>query len=106
MDNHLKTIFIILIVAVTFLCINLNCKEHFYVNLIFKSKSTKPQMKKLFNIDSEIAANNNSLGWKSFWRKNYSKYDDNLNNIYKNPEYTPFKQKLLYDGIRHLKTPF
>jgi len=106
MDNHLKTILIILVVSVTFLCINLNCKEDFYVDIIIKSKPNKPQSKRLFNIDSEIDANKNHLGWKSFWRKHYSKYDNNLNNIYKNPEYTPFKQKLLYDGIRHLNTPF
>ena len=50
----------------------------------------------MFNIDEQIKIKQQPIGWKTFWRKNYSTFDDNLNNVFREPEYTPFKNKLIY----------
>ena len=43
-----------------------------------------------------------NLGWKKFWRENFSQFSDNLENIYTDQ---PFKynpnQRLLFDGVRN-----
>ena len=43
-----------------------------------------------------------NLGWKKFWRENFSQFSDNLDNIYTD---SPFKnnpnQRLLFDGVRN-----
>lgn len=100
MDTHLKYLLIVFIMSVTFMCINLNCKEHFYIDVLIKKPVRKPSSNKLFNIDNEIDRTPGRLGWKSFWRNNYSTYDDNLEKVFKDPEHTPFKTPLLYDGVR------
>ena len=105
MNIHLKNLLIIIIISVTFMCINMDCKEHFYTDVLIKTH-TPIHNNKLFNIDSEIDKNKKYFEWKSFWRSNFNNYDNNLNNIYKNPEYSPFKKPLLYDSIKFVKTPF
>ena len=43
-----------------------------------------------------------NLGWKKYWRENFSEFSENLNNIYTDK---PFKnnpnQRLLFDGVRN-----
>ena len=107
MNKHTKIIFIIFISTILFMCLNMNCFEKFYVNVSIKKKLNKKLSKnKLFNIDEQIKNKQQPIGWKTFWRKNYSSFDNNLNNVFSDPEYTPFKNKLMYDTIKNVKTPF
>ena len=106
MNKHTKIVLIIFISTILFMCLNMNCYEKFYVNVSIKKPQKKPCKKKLFNIDEQIKTNQNPIGWKTFWRKNYASFDNNLNNVFKEPEYTPFKNKLMYDTVRHVRTPF
>lgn len=107
MNKHTKIVLTIFISTILFMCLSMNCYEKFYVNVFIK-KSNRSQNKKqnLFNIDEYIKIKNQPIGWKTFWRKNYSSFDNNLNNVFREPEYTPFKNKLMYDTVKHLKPPF
>ncbi len=106
MNKHTKIVLVIFISTLLFTCLNMNCFEKFYVNVSIKKPTRKPQKKILFNIDEQIKTKPQPIGWKTFWRKNYSSFDKNLNNVFKEPEYTPFKNKLMYDTVKTLKTPF
>ena len=57
---HLKNLLIIIIISVTFMCINMDCKEHFYTDVLLKLIPIHNN--KLFNIDSEIDKNKKHLG--------------------------------------------
>jgi hypothetical protein len=102
MDNqHVTILLIILVLSVMFIGISL--KEDFQPNYLYiPAKNTRTPFSKLYNIDNMIAKNNNNLGWKSFWRKNYSGFSDNLNNIFTDAQFknNP-NQRLLFDGVRN-----
>lgn len=106
MNKHTKIILTIFISTILFMCFNMDCYEKFYVNVLIKKPPKTITKKQLFNIDEQIKIKQQPIGWKTFWRKNYSTFDDNLNNVFKEPEYTPFKNKLMYDTVKHVKTPF
>jgi hypothetical protein len=101
MDRHLTILLIILVLSVTF--IGLNIKEDFSPGYLYiPVKNTKTPFSKIFNIDDEINKQSQNLGWKSFWRKNYSQFSDNLNTVYKDNHLDKHPGKrLLFDGIRN-----
>ena len=67
----MEILLIILVLSVTF--VGLNIKEDFSPGYLYiPVKNTKTPFSKIFNIDDEIAKQPENLGWKSFWRKNYS----------------------------------
>ena len=83
-----------------------NNKLIFHKNINSKHYLLLEDLLKLSKLHWRLDKNKKYLGWKSFWRSNFNNYDNNLNNIYKNPEYSPFKKPLLYDSIKFVKTPF
>lgn len=93
---HTSILLIIFIVAIASLGIGL--REDFFVqNEGFTNYSEK---KTLFNIDNEIESQKEFLGWKGFWRKNYSNLSNNIEKIFTNKPFSSCKEtKLYYDGI-------
>ena len=102
MDNHhITTLLIILVLSVTFIGVTL--KEDFTPGYMYVPvKNTATPLSKIFNIDNMKHSQGNNLGWKSYWRENFSKFSDNLENIYTDKpfKFNP-KQRLLFDGVRN-----
>lgn len=102
MDNkHTTILLIILVLSVTFIGVTL--KEDFTPGYTYiPVKNTKTPFSNIFNIDTMKHTQSGNLGWKKFWRENFSQFSDNLNNIYTD---SPFKnnpnQRLLFDGVRN-----
>ena len=72
--NSLLTKFhtsIILIIFITVICLlGLGLKEDFIISENFTNFKNNQVPK--FNIDRQIIDNREHLGWKSFWRNNFS----------------------------------
>ena len=99
---HLSIILIIFIMCICLL--GLGLKEDFYVPKEQKENFSiySPE----FNIDKQVLSIPEYLGWKSFWRKNYTKWNNNLNDLFKDKPFSLCPStKLLYDGI-HRSPPF
>ena len=75
---HTSVLLIIFIVAIASLGIGL--KEDFFVHNEGFTNYSKNN--KLFDIDNEIKTQKEFLGWKGFWRKNYSKLGNNIEKIF------------------------
>jgi len=102
MDNsHITTLLIILVLSVTFIGVTL--KEDFTPGYMYVPvKNTATPFSKNFNIDIMKHTQSGNLGWKKFWRDNFSQFSDNLENIYTDKpfKYNP-QQRLLFDGVRN-----
>lgn len=102
MDNkHITILLIILVFAVTMIGVSL--KEDFHAGFLYMPvKNTRTPFSKIYNIDTMINKPGNYLGWKSFWRKNYSRFSNNLDNVLADAgfENNP-NQRLLFDGVRN-----
>tara|TARA_B100000963_G_C22630095_1_gene674501 strand:+ start:3639 stop:3965 length:327 start_codon:yes stop_codon:yes gene_type:complete len=102
MDNkHTTILLIILVLSVTFIGVTL--KEDFTPGYTYiPVKNTRTPFSKIFNIDTMKHTEQGNLGWKKFWRDNFSKFSGDLDQIYvdKPFKYNP-KQRLLFDGVRN-----
>ena len=96
---HTYIILIILVVSVTLL--GLGIKET-YIDY-YQIKSSKTPFSQIFSIDNQIKSEPQYIQWKSYWRKNYSKFGNNLDKLFQNRpfQYNP-RDRLLYDGVRDL----
>ena len=96
---------IILIIFIMVICLlGLGLKEDFIINTE-KYKNYKNNITK-FNIDTQIKNNRQHLGWKAFWRENFSKWDNNIEKIFTNKPFSKCENlKLRYDGV-HNSNPF
>jgi hypothetical protein len=95
---HTSVILIIFIVTICLL--GLGLKEDFIIlnKEEFYNHTLKPVPK--FNIDEQIKTNKEHLGWKSFWRENYSKLGSNIEKIFVNKPFSKCKDtQLKYDGV-------
>ena len=104
MDNqHTTILLIILVLSVTFIGVTL--KEDFTPGYTYiPVKNTRTPFSKIYNIDTMKDSQAGNLGWKKYWRENFSEFSENLNNIYTDK---PFKnnpnQRLLFDGVRNIQ---
>jgi hypothetical protein len=103
MNVHTTIILIIFIVCITMICLRLGELENF-INTDVIDNITPPNktFSKLYNIDTQIIDNSANLGWKKFWRENYSKQDSNLDEVFKPSDYSHRIKPLLYDGIKDI----
>lgn len=94
---HTSIILIIFIVAICILGIGL--KEDFIVKNEEYVNFNGNKMKN-FNIDKQIISDKKHLGWKAFWRENFSKWNNNIEKIFRDKPFSMCnKTKLKYDGI-------
>ena len=93
-------IIIVIFIVIIFL-LGLGLKEDYLIyNPKLSKKITTIKRKPIFNIDYQIKNNSKYLGWKTFWRKNYSKLDPNIDKIFVNKPFSTFKHtKFKYDGV-------
>lgn len=104
MNVHTSIILIIFIVSITMICMRLGEFEN-YINIEDTSiqPTTNRVFSKLYNIDEQLVTNSKNLGWKKFWRQNYSKEDPNIEKQFNHTEWTHKAiPPLLYDGIRDI----
>lgn len=100
------TTILLIIFVVTMCSIGLGLKEDFVV--YDNQLRVNYPVKKIpeFNIDTQIENNQRHLGWKSFWRNNFSKEEANIDGIFTNKAFSTCSQtKLRFDGI-YEKPPF
>ena len=100
-SKHITILLIILVFSVTM--IGISIKEDFQASYLYiPAKNTKTPFSKIYNIDTMINKPGNNIGWKSFWRKNYSQFSTDLNSVLTSTgfENNP-NQRLLFDGVRN-----
>ena len=50
-------------------------------------------------VDDFINNRKSDMTWQTYWKQNYSKFDTNLDNIFKEPEKKNYLKPLTFDGI-------
>lgn len=102
-DYYKEILIAIFVITVVFMSISMKetfTSAYYYV----KNKPNKQVMGGIFNIDQMIKETPNHLGWKKFWRENYSNFNVPLDDSFNNSYYEIYAKNtpLLYDGVRNL----
>ena len=102
MNVHTSILLIIFIVSITMLCLSIGKYEPF-VEKIEPLPKQMTTFSKLYDIDRQLEENSDNLGWKKFWRENYSKEDENITKLFNVNSWSHnLRPPLLYDGIKDL----
>lgn len=103
MNNQLTFILIIFILSIALICYR--PKKETFVNsgkCNHKQTTNNSVFSKHFNIDHHLKCEPHNLGWKNFWRKNYSQFSNNLELLHSDHEDKTIPP-LLFDGVRDVK---
>ena len=76
--------------------------EQFGVNnLYIQNKVSNTPFSKHFNIDNMLKEQPHNLGWKNYWRNNFDKPENTLDDFFNQ---TPVQElpKLLFDGVQEV----
>ena len=104
MFNHTSIITLVFLISIIFLSVySINYENYRNVHKPPVKKRGRKIFSKSFNIDNQLRCESNHLGWKNFWRTNYSKFSNNLNHVFKDTA-NKTNPPLLFDGIRNINT--
>ena len=104
MFNHTSIITIVFLISIIFLSVYpVNSENYRNIKKSPIKKKSRIIFSKSFDIDNQLKCEANHLGWKNFWRTNYSKFSNNLNNVFKD-KVIKTNPPLLFDGIRNINS--
>ena len=104
MFSHTSIITFVFLISIIFLSVySVNTENYKNVSKIPIKKRNRIIFSKSFQIENQIKCESDHLGWKNFWRTNYSKFSDNLNNVFKDKA-NKTNPPLLFDGVRNINS--
>lgn len=82
MELHVCIVLIIFALSIILMGLKMNLEKPIKITLDNFKNNKKP-----------------NITWQKYWKNNYSKFDDNLENIFKEPEKKTYLKPLTFDGI-------
>lgn len=95
MNSHTSIITIIFIVSVVLSCLQLECSENY---ITIKPNYLKPISHNIF-LEKSLYEIPEYLGWKKFWKRNYTQIDPQLSSVYNPPTHNHLLKPFKFDSL-------